>query len=297
MKLTDTDVKYISDLLTEINKTGVVCKQDVMSLESIVEGSTEGLNINGFTKMKTNTGIKDLKTSLETLIANYQYPVKKDIRQIFDKIEELKTSLDDVLEKFEDKVFEINTDLTNDILVNNLLTRINDNDERVNLIDLDISQIVEDDLNYIIKCISAYLEIDVENKVSKIINRVNSIYYSKPKDMFSMLRILLKNDVTFFNYDSAALEQVTLKDVISEYVIKDRFLFNIKNMDKEIKRLKVDLSFDKAYDSNMNNTNISFTYDHLYNRFANFESLLKDDISFIIVNLFKVLLSKSEDTE
>ena len=57
--------------------------------------------------------------------------------------------------------------------------------------------------------------------------------------------------------------------------------------------LKVDLTFDKAYDANVNDNGVKFTYDYTCKKLEDLDYLLKDSMSVNMVILFKVLLIKN----
>lgn len=293
MEINKNDIPYIEKLLEDINKTGVVCKQDVMSLESMIDFKLEDININGFTTTKSSTNVKYLRTSLENILTelNYVKEESKNITDIFKLLDSMYRPIDDYIKRLGNNI-ELNYDVIADITDNNLLTKI-DGNSRTNLAMSDVSNIGESELNYILEILGTYLGNDQLKNTTDVVNEINAIYYQKPKELFSLLRTLNNKDLSFRTLDESTLSEVTIKDLINNFVVNDKLKSNLINLKDELNKLKVDLTFDKVYDMSANNEKTIFTYDFLYRKLENLNYLLKDTMSITIVILFKILLIKT----
>ena len=296
MAVNKNDIPYIEQLINQLNTTGLVCKQDVMSLESMIEDKIDNININSFTTMKSSTNVSTLKASLEAMINNSEKPeeIDRTIIDIFNKIGEITNTLKSYLNRLGNDI-ELNSEVIKDITENCLLTNVDVENEDATRNNLGLSDIVildEDKLNYILKTLGAYLGNDVLMGVTNIVNEINVLYYNKPKEMYSLLRTLVNKDITYRTIYENNLEQVTIIDLINEFVVKDRMKLNLANIFKELNRMKVDLTFDKTYDDNINNNNVKFTYNYTYKKLEDLNYLLKDCMSINLVILFKSLLIK-----
>ena len=296
MAVNKNDIPYIEQLINQLNTTGLVCKQDVMSLESMIEDKIDNININSFTTMKSSTNVSTLKASLEAMINNSEKPeeIDRTIIDVFNKIDEITKTLRSYLNRLGSDI-ELNSEVIKDITENCLLTNVDVENEDATRNNLGLSDIVildEDKLNYILKTLGAYLGNDVLINVTNIVNEINALYYNKPKEMYSLLRTLVNKDITYRTIYENNLEQVTIIDLINEFVVKDRMKLNLANIFKELNRMKVDLTFDKTYDDNINNNNVKFTYNYTYKKLEDLNYLLKDSMSINLVILFKSLLIK-----
>lgn len=295
MAVNKNDIPYIEQLINQLNTTGLVCKQDVMSLESMIEDKIDNININSFTTMKSSTNVSTLKASLEAMINDSEKPeeIDRTIIDVFNKIDEITKTLRSYLNRLGSDI-ELNSEVIKDITENCLLTNVDVENEDTTRNNLGLSDIVildEDKLNYILKTLGAYLGNDVLMGVTNIVNEINVLYYNKPKEMYSLLRTLVNKDITYRTIYENNLEQVTIIDLINEFVVKDRMKLNLANIFKELNRMKVDLTFDKVYDDNANK-NVNFTYNHTYKKLEDLNYLLKDSMSINLVILFKSLLIK-----
>ncbi len=295
MAVNKNDIPYIEQLINQLNTTGLVCKQDVMSLESMIEDKIDNININSFTTMKSSTNVSILKASLEAMIVDSEKPeeIDRTIIDVFNKIDEITKTLISYLNRLGSDI-ELNSEVIKDITENCLLTNVDVENEDTTRNNLGLSDIVildEDKLNYILKTLGAYLGNDVLINVTNIVNEINVLYYNKPKEMHSLLRTLVNKDITYRTIYENNLEQVTIIDLINEFVVKDRMKLNLANIFKELNRMKVDLTFDKVYDDNANK-NVNFTYNNTYKKLENLNYLLKDSMSINLVILFKTLLIK-----
>ena len=296
MAVNKNDIPYIEQLINQLNTTGLVCKQDVMSLESMIEDKIDNININSFTTMKSSTNVSTLKASLEAMINDSEKPeeIDRTIIDVFNKIDEITKTLRSYLNRLGSDI-ELNSEVIKDITENCLLTNVDVENEDTTRNNLGLSDIVildEDKLNYILKTLGAYLGNDVLINVTNIVNEINALYYNKPKEMYSLLRTLVNKDITYRTIYENNLEQVTIIDLINEFVVKDRMKLNLANIFKELNRMKVDLTFDKTYDDNINNNNVKFTYNYTYKKLEDLNYLLKDCMSVNLVILFKTLLIK-----
>ena len=295
MAVNKNDIPYIEQLINQLNTTGLVCKQDVMSLESMIEDKIDNININSFTTMKSSTNVSTLKASLEAMINDSEKPeeIDRTIIDVFNKIDEITKTLRSYLNRLGSDI-ELNSEVIKDITENCLLTNVDVENEDTTRNNLGLSDIVildEDKLNYILKTLGAYLGNDVLMGVTNIVNEINVLYYNKPKEMYSLLRTLVNKDITYRTIYENNLEQVTIIDLINEFVVKDRMKLNLANIFKELNRMKVDLTFDKVYDDNANK-NVNFTYNYTYKKLEDLNYLLKDSMSINLVILFKSLLIK-----
>ena len=295
MAVNKNDIPYIEQLINQLNTTGLVCKQDVMSLESMIEDKIDNININSFTTMKSSTNVSILKASLEAMIVDSEKPeeIDRTIIDVFNKIDEITKTLISYLNRLGSDI-ELNSEVIKDITENCLLTNVDVENEDTTRNNLGLSDIVildEDKLNYILKTLGAYLGNDVLINVTNIVNEINVLYYNKPKEMHSLLRTLVNKDITYRTIYENNLEQVTIIDLINEFVVKDRMKLNLANIFKELNRMKADLTFDKVYDDNANK-NVNFTYNNTYKKLENLNYLLKDSMSINLVILFKTLLIK-----
>lgn len=296
MAVNKNDIPYIEQLINQLNTTGLVCKQDVMSLESMIDDKIDNININSFTTMKSSTNVSTLKASLEAMINDSEKPeeIDRTIIDIFNKIDEITKTLISYLNRLGSDI-ELNSEVIKDITENCLLTNVDVENEDTTRNNLGLSDIVildEDKLNYILKTLGAYLGNDVLINVTNIVNEINVLYYNKPKQMYSLLRTLVNKDITYRTIYENNLEQVTIIDLINEFVVKDRMKLNLANLFKELNKMKVDLTFDKVYDDNINNNNVKFTYNYTYKKLEDLNYLLKDSMSINLVILFKTLLIK-----
>lgn len=297
MEINKNDIPYIDQLLNQLNTTGLVCKQDVMSLESMIGYNIEGINVNSFTTMKSSTNVNSLKASLENIVLSSDKPEErtKDITEVFKMVDVLNRTISGYIKRLGENI-ELNSEVIKDITENCLLTNINvvnEDSTRNNLGTSDIALLDEDKLNYILQTLGAYLGIDTLKNVTNIVNEINALYYNKPKEIYSLLRALVKKDISYSTIYENSLEEVTIIDLINEFVVKDRLKLNLLNLKKELDALKVDLTFDKAFDSNVNNNNVKFTYDYTCKKLEDLDYLLKDSMSVNMVILFKVLLIKN----
>ncbi len=295
MELNKNDRPYIEQLLNQLNTTGLVCKQDVMSLESMSEIKIDDININSFTTMKSSTNVNVLKASLENMLVEHvEETSTKDITEVFKLVDVLIRTIDSYIRRLGDNI-ELNSEVIKDITENCLLTNVhvvNEDSTRNNLGISDIALLNEDKLNYILETLGAYLGNDVLKDVTKVVNEINALYYNKPKEMYSLLRTLVKKDISYREIYENSLEEVTIIDLINEFVVKDRMKLNLVSLKKELDRLKVDLTFDKAFDTNIANSNVRFTYDYTCKKLEDLNYLLQDGMSINLVILFKVLLLK-----
>ena len=297
MEINKNDIPYIDQLLNQLNTTGLVCKQDVMSLESMIGYNIEGINVNSFTTMKSSTNVNNLKASLENIVLSSEKPEErtKDITEVFKMVDVLNRTISGYIKRLGENI-ELNGEVIKDITENCLLTnvhQVNEDNIRNNLGLSDIALLDEDKLNYILQTLGAYLGIDTLKNVTNIVNEINALYYNKPKEIYSLLRTLVKKDISYNTIYENSLEEVTIIDLINEFVVKDRLKLNLLNLKKELDMLKVDLTFDKAYDSNVNDNNVKFTYDYTCKKLEDLDYLLKDGMSVNMVILFKVLLIKN----
>lgn len=297
MEINKNDIPYIDQLLNQLDTTGLVCKQDVMSLESMIGYNIEGINVNSFTTMKSSTNVNSLKASLENIVLSSDKPEErtKDITEVFKMVDVLNRTISGYIKRLGENI-ELNSEVIKDITENCLLTNINvvnEDSTRNNLGTSDIALLDEDKLNYILQTLGAYLGIDTLKNVTNIVNEINALYYNKPKEIYSLLRALVKKDISYSTIYENSLEEVTIIDLINEFVVKDRLKLNLLNLKKELDALKVDLTFDKAFDSNVNNNNVKFTYDYTCKKLEDLDYLLKDSMSVNMVILFKVLLIKN----
>lgn len=297
MEINKNDIPYIDQLLNQLNTTGLVCKQDVMSLESMIGYNIEGINVNSFTTMKSSTNVNNLKASLENIVLSFDKPEErtKDITEVFKLVDVLIRTIDSYVKRLGDNI-ELNSEVIKDITENCLLTNINvvnEDSTRNNLGTSDIALLNEDKLNYILQTLGAYLGIDMLKNVTNIVNEINALYYNKPKEIYSLLRALVKKDISYRTIYENSLEEVTIINLINEFVVKDRLKLNLTNLKKELDMLKVDLTFDKAFDANVNNNGVKFTYDYTCKKLEDLDYLLKDSMSVNMVILFKVLLIKN----
>jgi hypothetical protein len=293
MEINKNDIQYVVKLLEDIEKTGVVCKQDVMSLESMIEHKIDDINVNSFTTIKSSTNVKNLKASLENIIANLS-SVKEDdknIADVFILIDLISRQIQDYIKRLGNNI-ELNVDLCTSITENNLLTRIEPSG-RVNLATNDLSSLNESDLNYLLESINAYLGKTTLDNVTSIINEINILYYQKPKEFFSLLRTLNNQDLTFKNLNETTLSEVTIVDLINEFIVNDKLKSFLINLKTDLDIMKVDFTFDKVYDDNVNDNGLKFTYNSLYKKLENLNYLLNDTMSINMVILFKILLAKN----
>ncbi len=287
------DQKLITTFLDTVKKNGTICKQEVLSLEeNVPEIVSDTLNINNFTSLPSSTCLIALVSSVESFLLTSDKEEAKTIEVVLKQLTETKRHLSRV-HNLLSRPIGLNNDLIHNILNNHYLSKtVDGTDDKIELIDyidLPINEVI-DDFDNVITLLnidsSKHKENMLENEVLKIRTHIDN----SPTTLFTLLRYANNNEISF-NKHTNKIGDVTLRDIILKFIVNEEMVIGVEKLIKEIKEVHNALMFDKRYDGSMSINDFSYTYDSLYNRLVNIETLFKDDVSIAMILILKVALT------